>query len=140
MSSSTSNFFTCKLLDPYEKHLTDSLVKVFESRLTVRPVSHYKQTIIDNPSIIPSKLMVLMFQFAIELVFLFPEFIEWCVSNYSRSERIIMNFNGSKFSCHINLQSIRETFSIVESNEDLIEQFSELSCLESVRGLGQSQL
>lgn len=80
-----------------------------------------------------------MCQFSIELVFPFPEF-EWCVSNYSKFERVIMNSNGSKVSCHINSQSIRETLSIPESNEDMIKQFSELLCLEPVRGLGQTQL
>ena len=51
-----------------------------------------------------------------------------------------MNSNGSKVMCHINMQSIREASPILESDEDLIEQFLELSCLDSVRGLGQSQL
>ena len=51
-----------------------------------------------------------------------------------------MNSNGSKVSCHINLQSIREALSIPEPNEDLIKQLPKLLCLESIRGLGQSLL
>ena len=62
------------------------------------------------------------------------------MSNYSKFERVIINYNGSKVLCHINPQSISEALSIPESNEDLIEQFLEFSCLESVRGLGKSQL
>ena len=81
-----------------------------------------------------------MCQFVIESVFSYLEFIEWCVSNYSKLERVIMNSDGSKVLCYINPQSIREALSIPESNEYLIEQFSELSCLELVRGLGQIQL
>ena len=99
----------------------DSLAGVSKSRLTKRSVNHCKHKIIDNPSIIPSKLMVSMCQFTIGSVFPFPEFIELCVSNYSKSERIIMNSNGSKVSCHINPQSIREALSIPKSNDDLTE-------------------
>ena len=140
MASSISKFVTYKLLDPDEKHLTDSLAGVFESKLIRGSVSQCKQTINHNPLTNPLKLTVSMCQFTIESVFPFPEFIEWCVSNSSKSEREIMNSSDSKVLCHVNLQSISEVFSIPEYDDDLIEQFSELSCLELVRGLGQSQL
>ena len=103
------------------KTLNEFFRRGFESRLTRGSISQCKQTIIDNPLIIPSKLRVSMCQFAIESVFPFLEFIEWRVSNYSKLERIIMNFNGSKVLYHINTQSIREVLSIPKSNEDLIE-------------------
>ena len=66
MASSISKIVTCKLLDMIEKHLTNYLPRVFKSRLTGGSVSQCKQTIIDNRSIIPSKLRISMCQYSIE--------------------------------------------------------------------------
>ena len=99
-----------------------------------------KKFIAINPSVLPTKLRSAIFQFYFESVFPFLDFIEWTIDNYSSSQRVIMDYQGSKVLCQVNSQTVRKALSIPVSHDDLDEKFSKLSSLSLVAELVQDKL
>ena len=65
------------------------------------------------------------YYFAIEQTLLFPEFVEWCASSYSPSERVIMIHTTSKIICKIDAKSIRGILNLPDSFPDNCEFVNE---------------
>lgn len=63
--------------------------------------------------------------FSLESSSPFPNFVKWCVRNYSKSERVIMNANGSKILFQIDANTIKEALGPLETCVSESEQFIE---------------
>jgi hypothetical protein len=63
--------------------------------------------------------------YATELCFQFPKFIGWCAKQYTESERVVIDKNGSKVLCKIDAMSIRESLKITKSFSENFEPFDE---------------
>ena len=55
----------------------------------------------------------------------FSEFVDCCTSNYSYSERVILDSNATIVLCRVNLQSIRESLGLFKAFPQNYESFNE---------------
>ena len=53
-----------------------------------------------------------MFYFSVKQTLYYPEFVEWCVNNYSPTERLIMNKNTTRILCQVNENVIHEVLNV----------------------------
>ena len=127
----------CKLLDPEEEYIIDLQAGIFYSMSIVGLTVKSKHQISQETLLIPNNLLVSLKYFSLERSYHFPEFIQWYVSNYAKSDRVLMNCDGSKFLCQFNPQSIRETLHVPKTNIKDIEQFNEAECIRSFRETSQ---
>jgi hypothetical protein len=44
--------------------------------------------------------------YVVEFIFPFPEFVSWCVEQYSQEEKVILNKLGSEVLCEVDSPSI----------------------------------
>ena len=76
-----------------------------------------------------SKLMECLvpfyFIFSIEQTPSFPEFIDWCISNYSSFEGVIMDMSRSIVLCPINSLTIRNTLLIPPEFTQMSSEYNE---------------
>ena len=66
-----------------------------------------------------------MYHFAIEQTLHFPKFAEWCVVNYSSSERVIVSHSTSRILCRIDVKDIREILNFPNNYPDSRESVNE---------------
>ena len=67
-----------------------------------------------------------LYHFALEQTLHFPEFAEWCMVNYSPSQRIIVSRSASKILCKIDASVVRENLSLPENypvNHESVNEF-----------------
>lgn len=121
----------CKLLDPAKEYIIDLQAGVFDFVSTVGLWVKSKHQIYQETLLIPKKLKVSMKYFALERSYHFLEFIQWSMSNYAKSDRVLMNCDGWKFLCRFNHESNRETLLVPETNVGDIEQFNKVECIRS---------
>lgn len=55
----------------------------------------------------------------------FPKFTQWCVDNYSKTKRVIVNSTGSKVLCWIDVKTVRDSLGLSESIVIESERFTE---------------
>ena len=65
------------------------------------------------------------FYFSVEQTCSCPEFIAWCVSNYSPYEGVIMDASRSRMLCPINSFNIRNTFLIPSKFTQMSSEYNE---------------
>ena len=65
------------------------------------------------------------FYFSVEQNPSCPEFISWCIENYSQSKGMIMNASRSRILCPINSLNIRSTLSIPSEFIQLSNEYNE---------------
>ena len=70
------------------------------------------------------------YYFAIEQTLLFPEFVEWCASSYSPSERVIMRHTTSKILCKVDAKAIHGIINLPDSFPDYCESLNESVLVE----------
>ena len=63
----------------------------------------------------------------------YPEFVEWCVSNFSPTERVIMNKNATIILCQVNAKFIRLVLNVPEIFIVNTEALSEESMVQVYR-------
>jgi hypothetical protein len=111
-----------------EEALIDMDSYVFDTEITVSPISVSKLNLLDNVGKhIPFLRMTQasITPYFVEVVFPFPEFISWCAEQYLQEERVILNKVGSKVLCEIDSLSLRHTLSVSESSSVVLEPFDE---------------
>jgi hypothetical protein len=111
-----------------EEALIDRDSDVFDTEITVSPISVSKSNLLDNvgkqiPFLEAAQASIT--PYVVEVIFPFPEFVNWCAEQYSREEKVILNKLGSEVLCEIDSPSIRHTLSIPESSPSVSEPFEE---------------
>ena len=53
-----------------------------------------------------------MYYFSVKQTLHYPEFVEWCVNNYSPTERLIMNKNTTRILCQVNENVIHKVLNV----------------------------
>jgi hypothetical protein len=111
-----------------EEALIDRDSDVFDTEITVSPISVSRSNLLDNVGThIPflEAAQASITPYVVEVVFPFPEFVSWCAEQYSQEERVILNKLGSEVLCEIDSPSLRHTLSIPESSPTVSEPFEE---------------
>ena len=80
----------------------DSQENIFDMILTVNTISQSKQVIGGQIPLLLNAITISVSQFSLEMSFPFLEFVQWCVDNYSKSKRVLVNSLGSGVLCKIN--------------------------------------
>ena len=70
------------------------------------------------------------YYFAIEQTLPFPEFFEWCASNYSPFERVVMRHTTSKILCKVDAKAIHGILNLPDSFLDNCESLNESVLVE----------
>ena len=71
-----------------------------------------------------------LYYFAVEQTLHFPEFAEWCVVNYSSSQRVIVSHSMSRILCKIDAKIIRENLNLPDNYPDSCETVNESVLVE----------
>ena len=71
------------------------------------------------------------FYFSVEQTPSCPEFIKWCINNYSLSEGVIMDAYSSRLLCPINSLNIRNTLLIHSKFIQFSSEYNEVDILRS---------
>jgi hypothetical protein len=117
-----------KAISSREEPLIDKDFDVFDTEITVSPVSVSRSNLLDNfrkhipflevaqASIIPC---------VVEMVFPFPEFVSCCAERYSQGERVILNKLGSEFMCNVEIPSLQHSLSVPDTSHIVPNPFEE---------------
>jgi hypothetical protein len=111
-----------------EEALIDRDFDVFDTEITVSPVSVSRSNLLDNVGKhIPflEAVQASIIPYVVETVFPFPEFVSWCVERYSQGERVILNKLGSEVLCKVDSLSLRHALSIPDASPTVPEHFEE---------------
>ena len=98
-----------RVLDEREEFMVDRDRGVYDPFLSIGNVSVTKERLWQynlQGNDILNACKSFLYYFAIEQTLPFPEFAEWCASNYSPSERVIMSRSMSKILCRIDAKTI----------------------------------
>ena len=109
MEGDSSSVFMCKFLDRKEEFIVDGEGNVFDPILSVSSISQSKEQLWSFKSQGRDVFDVwnsIMYYFSIEQTLYYPEFVEWCVNNYSPTGRVIMNKNATRILCQVNAKVI----------------------------------
>ena len=96
MEKGQDSIILYKLLDSKEEVIVDREGNIFDLVLSICSISPSKEWLWEFKTRGNDVLNVvgsLLYHFSIEKTLHFPEFVEWCVNNYSLTERVIMNSN-----------------------------------------------
>jgi hypothetical protein len=113
---------------PNEEALIDRDYDVFDTEITVSPVSVSRANLSDNVGRhIPflKEVQASIVPYIVEVTFPFPEFIGWCVEQYSQEEKVVLNKLGSEVLCRVDSPSIRYALRIPESPSVVSKPFDE---------------
>jgi hypothetical protein len=119
---------TEQYISPSEEALIDRDSNVFDTEITVSPVSLSRSNLSDHVGRqIPflKSFQASIVPYVVEVAFPFPEFIGWCTEQYSQEERIILNKLQSEVLCKIDIPSIRYALNIPDSLSTTYEPFNE---------------
>jgi hypothetical protein len=111
-----------------EEALIDRDSDVFDTELTISPISVSRANLSDNVGKQIPFLEVVqasIVPYVIEVTFPFPEFIGWCAEKYSQEEKVVLNKLGSDVLCRVDSPSIRYALGIPESPSEVSEPFEE---------------
>jgi hypothetical protein len=128
-----------------EEVLIDRYLDVFDTEITISPISVSRANLFDNVGKqIPFIEVVhaTIFPYTLEVAFPFPKFIGWCRNQYSQEDKVVLNKQGSKVLCRVEILSIHNTLSIPESLSIVSKPFEEekiimvyRECLSEVKDL-----
>ena len=122
-----------QVVDDREEFLVDRDRNVCDPFLSVGSVSDSKERLWYHYSQGNDVLNVcrsFLNYFAIEQTLHFPEFAEWCASNYSPSQRVIVSRSASKVLCRVDAVVIREVLSLPKNYVDSREVINESILVE----------
>jgi hypothetical protein len=111
-----------------EEALIDRDSDIFDTEITVSPISVSRANLLDNvgkriPFLEAAQASIT--PYAVEVAFPFPEFISWCAEQYSQEEKVILNKLGSEVLCRVDSPSIRHALSTPESSPAASKPFEE---------------
>ena len=118
----------CRVLDEREEVVVDRERNVCDHILSVCSVSVSKEHLWQYNSQgndILNVCISFLYYFAIEQTLPFPEFVEWCVNNYSSSERVIMSHTTSKILCKVDAKNVRGILSLPDNFPDIYGSLNE---------------
>jgi hypothetical protein len=101
---------------------------VSDVEITISPISVSRINLSNKiGKIIPflEALQATIVPYVVQIDFMFPEFVGCCTKQYSHEERVIVNKQGSWVLCRIEILSIRESLSTLESFSANFESFNE---------------
>jgi hypothetical protein len=87
-----------------EEALIDRDSNVFDTEITISPISVSKANLSDNVGKQIRFLEVVqatIVPYVVKVVFPFPEFIGWCIEQYSQEEKVVFNKQGSEVLCRV---------------------------------------
>ena len=87
-----------------------------------------------NSWLIEIEVYMFLYYFTIEQTLPFPEFTEWCASNYSSSERVIVSHSTSKILCRIDAKAICGFLNFPDNYPNSGESVNESILAEVYRG------
>jgi hypothetical protein len=119
-----------------EEALIDQDSYLFYTKITISPISMSRSNIFDKVGRCISfleEVLATIVPYAVEISFLFPEFIGWCDKQYSLEERFVVNKRGSEVLCRVESLSIRVSLSIPESFSTICEPFNEENMIRVYR-------
>ena len=125
--------FLCRVLDEREEFVVDRERNVCDLVLSVGNVSVSKERLWQcnlQGNDVLNICSSFSYYFAIEQTLSFPEFVEWCTSNYSPSERVVMSHTTSKIFCKVDAKSIRGIINLPDSFPDNCESLNESILVE----------
>jgi len=113
---------------PSKEALIEKDSDVFDTEITVSPVSVSKANLSDHverqiPFLEATHASVV--PYVVKVAFSFPEFIGWCIEQYSQEESVVLDRLGSEVLCRIDCSSIRYALDIPESPSTASEPFEE---------------
>jgi hypothetical protein len=109
-----------------EEYLIDKDSNVFDLEITISSISVSRDNLSDNVGKhIPflEEFQATIVPYTVEVTFPFPKFIGWCVEQYSREDKVVLNKLGSEVLCRVDSLSIRYTLDILESPSAVSEPF-----------------
>jgi hypothetical protein len=111
-----------------EDLIIDRDSNVFDPVLSVNTVTESRSRLsvlgVQNaPFIDVVKLSI--FPYCLEQSYQFPEFVNWCATHYSHSERVIVDTNGSESLCRVDTLSVRESLGLHKDFSQGSETFNE---------------
>jgi hypothetical protein len=98
-----------------EESLIDQDSDVFDTEITVSPISMSISNLFDNVGKqIPflEAVQAVIVPYVVEFSFPFPKFVGWCTEQYSQEDKFILNKRGSKVLCRVEILSIRDALII----------------------------
>ena len=126
-----------RFLDEREEFLVDRDRAVYDPLLSKGNVSVIKERLWlynSQGNDILNACKSFLYYFAIEQTLPFPEFTEWCTSNYSSSERVILSRSTSKILCRIDAKAIHGFLNLPDNYPDSGESVNESVLAEVYRG------
>jgi hypothetical protein len=111
-----------------EEALIDRDSDVFDTKITISPISVSRDNLSDNVGKqIPflEVVQATIAPYVVEVLFPFSEFIGWCIEQYSQEEKVIVNKKGSEVLCRVEGLSIQSTLDIPDSFSAVSEPFEE---------------
>ena len=124
-------------MDEREEFMVDRYRNVYDPVLSLENVSVSKERLWEyslQGNDVLNVCKSFIYCFTIEQTLPFPEFAEWCASNYSPSERIIMSHSTSKILCWIDAKTIRGFLNLPDSFPDSGESVNESILAEVYKG------
>jgi hypothetical protein len=111
-----------------EEALIDRDFDVFDTEMTVSPISVSKSNLLNNvgthiPFLEVARASII--PYVIETVFPFLEFVSWCAERYSQKERVILNKLGSEVLCKVDGLSLQHTLNAPDSSPAVSKPFEE---------------
>ena len=113
--------------------LEDRDSRIFDTILSFGPISQLKMRFKDQGTDLHNFFQSYLYYFCPNKTLNFLDFIDWCTSNYSSSERVILDAAKSKIICLVNPLVIRYSLSVPHTitqnhegfyEEDLIQFFT----------------
>jgi hypothetical protein len=104
-----------QVISSKEEALIDRDSDVFDTEITVSPISVSKSNLLNNLGMhIPflEAAQASITPYIVEVVFPFPEFVSWCAERNYQEERFILNKLGSEVLCEIGSPSLQHTLNI----------------------------
>ena len=125
-----------QVLDEREEFLVDRDRGVYDPFLSSGNVSFIKERLWwynSQGNDILNSYKSFLYYFSIEQTLPFPEFVEWCASNYSSSERVIVSRSMSKILCRIDEKAIHGFLNLLDNYPDSGESVNESILAEVYR-------
>ena len=85
-----------KKMDANEQYIVDTEGYVLDPMLITNPISEAKKKLENEILFFPNFIKPSLIKFTLKQSYPFPKFIQWCVDNYSKTKRVIMNAIGLK--------------------------------------------
>jgi hypothetical protein len=111
-----------------EEALINQDSDVFDNEITISPISVSRRNLSDNVGrciLFLEVVQATIVPYVVEITFPFPEFIGWCIKQYSHEERVVVNKQRSNLMYRLDILSIQYSLGIPESFSAISEPFNQ---------------